>query len=180
MQQVEADGQDHQDDHGQQFAPEDRVEHRALVDQVQAQHLDQLEDAAGAQDQRHQQRHLQRIEHQPLGIEIADPAEEVLAERLPVRDDVGDDADERGEPEDNGRGGEAPDAVADQFLERRIEIDEDRQNHEADDNDPVSKRTHAFGILRHGSNGVRLLKRPAVQHTRFRKKSPDAEAGRPG
>ena len=96
---------------------------------------------------------------------------------LPVGDHIGDDAHEGGEPENDGRRRQAADAVADQLLERWIEIDEDREYHEADDNDPISKGTHALGFLRHGPNGFRLLKRRQYSIQGIGKKDPTQTPG---
>ena len=68
MQQVEKYRNDDQDKHRQQAAAERSINNRSIVHQVSTQHLDCLYGRAGRQNDRCQNRDLQGIEDQILGI----------------------------------------------------------------------------------------------------------------
>ena len=88
MQQVEDHRQDHQQEDGEQLLAEGDVEDRPAVDEIFAQDLDRLQRCAGTEDDRHENSRLQRVEHQGVDIQFRDVAENLVAERLPVRERI--------------------------------------------------------------------------------------------
>jgi len=71
VQQIEHHRQDHQQDDRQQAAAEHRIDDRALIDQVLAQHLDRLRRRAGTDDHGDQDGDPRGVEDQALDVDPA-------------------------------------------------------------------------------------------------------------
>ena len=81
------------------FSPNAASKIGPAVDEIFAENLDRLQRRAGTEDHRHENGRLQRVEHQRIDIQFGDIAEDLAAERLPMGERVGGDADQGSEPE---------------------------------------------------------------------------------
>src|SRR5208337_1574930 len=136
VQQVENHRQNHQQDDGEELCAERDVEDRPAVDEIFAQDLDRLQRRAGAKNYRYQNGGLQRVEHQGVDMELRDVAENLGAKRLPVRERVGENADQRRKPENHVVEMDEWDVGEEIGLERAVEIEENEEDDDRDDPDP--------------------------------------------